>query len=50
MRPLMTGLAWPLNAQSMPWDAAGPGKAFRLLRFMADGWSDLMRLPRKPGC
>jgi hypothetical protein len=37
MRPLPNGLAWPLDTQSMPWAAAGPGKAFRLLRFMANG-------------
>jgi len=28
----------------MPWIATGPGKAFRPLRFAADGWTELMRL------
>jgi 2,4'-dihydroxyacetophenone dioxygenase len=47
MRPLITGLARPLDTESMPWIATGPGKAFRPLRFAADGWSELMRL--EPG-
>src|SRR5580704_12963845 len=44
MRPLITGLDQLLDTQSMPWIATGPGKAFRPLRFTADGWSELMRL------
>jgi 2,4'-dihydroxyacetophenone dioxygenase len=47
MRPLTTGLDQLLDTQSMPWIATGPGKAFRPLRFTADGWSELMRL--EPG-
>ena len=47
MRPLITGLDQLLDTQSMPWIATGPGKAFRPLRFTADGWSELMRL--EPG-
>ena len=47
MHPLITGLARPLDTESMPWIATGPGKAFRPLRFAADGWSELMRL--EPG-
>ena len=47
MRPLTTGLDRLLDTQSMPWIATGPGKAFRPLRFTADGWSELMRL--EPG-
>ena len=47
MRPLITGLARPLDTESMPWIATGPGKAFRPLRFTEDGWSELMRL--EPG-
>jgi 2,4'-dihydroxyacetophenone dioxygenase len=47
MRPLITGLARPLDAMSVPWIATGPGKAFRPLLFTADGWSELMRL--EPG-
>jgi 2,4'-dihydroxyacetophenone dioxygenase len=47
MRPLITGVARPLDTESMPWIATGPGKAFRPLRFAADGWSELMRL--EPG-
>ena len=47
MRPLITGLARPLDTESMPWIATGSGKSFRPLRFTADGWSELMRL--EPG-
>lgn len=47
MRPLITALARPLDTESMPWIATGPGKTFRPLRFTADGWSELMRL--EPG-
>jgi 2,4'-dihydroxyacetophenone dioxygenase len=47
MRPVITGPARPLDTDGMPWIATGPGKAFRPLRFTADGWSELMRL--EPG-
>jgi 2,4'-dihydroxyacetophenone dioxygenase len=47
MRPLITEPARPLDTDGMPWIATGPGKAFRPLRFAADGWSELMRL--EPG-
>ena len=39
--------AWPVDTDSLPWIATGPGKSFRPLRFGADGWSELMRL--EPG-
>ena len=48
MRPATFEPARPLDTGSMPWIATGPGKAFRPLRFAADGWSELMRL--EPGC
>jgi 2,4'-dihydroxyacetophenone dioxygenase len=37
----------PLHTDDMPWIPTGGGKAFRPLRFEADGWSELMRL--EPG-
>ena len=47
MRHLISDPARPLDTDSMPWIATGPGKSFRPLRFGADGWSELMRL--EPG-
>ena len=40
-------LADPLHTEGMPWVPTGGGKAFRPLRFEADGWSELMHL--EPG-
>jgi 2,4'-dihydroxyacetophenone dioxygenase len=39
--------ASPLHTATMTWIPTGGGKAFRPLRFHADGWSELMRL--EPG-
>jgi len=47
MRPFSFEPARPLDTGGMPWIPTGPGKAFRPLRFAADGWSELMRL--EPG-
>ena len=47
MRPVSFEPARPLDTDGMPWVPAGPGKAFRPLRFAADGWSELMWL--EPG-
>ena len=47
MRQLTPDPALPVDTDGMPWIATGPGKAFRPLRFAADGWSELMRL--EPG-
>jgi hypothetical protein len=47
MRPVAFEPARLLDTDSMPWIPTGPGKAFRPLRFAADGWSELMRL--EPG-
>jgi hypothetical protein len=47
MWPVTFQPARPLDTDSMPWIPTGAGKAFRPLRFAADGWSELMRL--EPG-
>ena len=47
MRNMTFEPARPLDTDGMPWIPTGPGKAFRPLRFAADGWSELMRL--EPG-
>jgi len=44
MRPVTFEPARPLDTEGMPWIPAGPGRAFRPLRFARDGWSELMRL------
>ena len=43
MRPVTFEPARPLDTEGMPWIPAGPGRAFRPLRFAGDGWSELMR-------
>lgn len=42
-----TQSADPLHTEGMAWIPTGGGKAFRPLRFEADGWSELMYL--EPG-